>query len=106
MSTKPDLAARDDRDFISKAASTITLKLGGRPSLQVHEWVSNVIRTELAASPELRAIEEALQVTRDRLERLSASAYGEKGPPELVWNILAQGKAALAQLRALRGEGK
>lgn len=65
----------------------------------------NTLRARnLSLESALKQAEEALKATSGKLESLSNAAYGEKGPPERVLNILGQSTSALASLRAVMGK--
>ena len=58
---------------------------------------ASFLEKELAASrARAEVLEKALEECFGKLERLAEGAYGEKGPPERVMNILAQARRALA----------
>lgn len=86
----PDLASQDTRDFVEKAATALVMKYVGYPSLSAHEDMCRIIRATLAASAELRSVEEALERTRTHLD----TGKGEKDHAV---------EAALLALRAITG---
>lgn len=57
QSAGPDLA----HDCISQAASKLTLRYYGAPSLTQHEFIDKAIRQALRDSPELARVREAIE---------------------------------------------